>query len=96
MFSHLRVWDTERNNGVLIYVLLADRDVEIVADRGAHTCVNPDAWRAICAQMEQAFRRGEFEAGSLAGVRALTALLAKHYPPEGVDMNELPDKPVVL
>ncbi|MGR8024972.1 TPM domain-containing protein, partial [Burkholderia cenocepacia] len=62
VFSELRVWDTEHNNGVLIYLLLADHDVEIVADRGIHARVDGDEWERVCRAMEAQFRRGRFEA----------------------------------
>ncbi|MEK6550989.1 MAG: TPM domain-containing protein [Pseudomonadota bacterium] len=94
IFSRLRVWDTEHNNGVLIYLLLADHDVEIVADRGIHVHVGREGWEKICRQMESAFRAGRFEDGVLAGVRAAGDLLARHYPGSGA--NEIPDKPVRL
>lgn len=97
LFSELRVWDTEHNNGVLIYLLLADRDVEIVADRGIHVRAGADTWEAICRQMEAAFRAGNFEDGSVAGIRAVGELLRRHYPREdSAGVNELPDAPVVL
>ena len=96
VFSHLRIWDTERNNGVLIYLLLADRDVEIVADRGIHGKVGPQEWERICRKMEAAFRQGDFEGGVVGGLREVTRHLAEHFPPIGDDRNELPDKPVVV
>jgi uncharacterized membrane protein len=96
VFSQLRVWDTERNNGVLIYVLLADRDVEIVADRGIHARVGVPGWEQICRDMEATFRAGKFEEGVLHGIRAVGAHLARHYPANGPRRNELDDKPVVL
>lgn len=96
VFSHLRVWDTEANNGVLIYLLLADRDVEIVADRGIDARVGERGWREICVVMEQAFARGDFEAGVLEGLRAVTAHLATHFPRGAGQANELPDAPVVM
>ena len=96
VFSRLRIWDTEHNNGVLIYLLLADRDVEIVADRGIHRKVGEKEWEGICRKMEAAFRRGEYEGGVIDGIREVTRLLAEHFPPIGGDRNELPDKPVVL
>lgn len=96
VFSRLRVWDTERNNGVLIYLLLADHDVEIVADRGIHAKAGDATWRSICGEMEQAFRQGHFSAGSLSGVRAVGSHLALHYPMQGATKNELPDSPVIL
>jgi len=96
VFSQLRIWDTEQNNGVLIYLLLADRDVEIVADRGIDAKVGPEEWERICRKMEAAFRQAEFEGGVLGGIQEVTRHLAEHFPPIGGDRNELPDKPVVL
>jgi len=96
VFSQLRIWDTERNNGVLIYLLLADRDVEIVADRGIDAKVPPQEWERICRNMETAFRKGDFEGGVIGGIREVTRHLAEHFPPIDGDRDELPDKPVVL
>ncbi|MEO8039890.1 MAG: TPM domain-containing protein [Betaproteobacteria bacterium] len=96
VFSLMRVWDTEHNNGVLIYLLMADRDVEIIADRGIHAKCGADAWEAVCREMEQHFRAGTFEAGALAGVRAIGDHLTRHFPGRGAQGNEMPDRPVVL
>jgi len=96
LFSHLRIWDTEHNSGVLIYLLLADRQVEIVADRGIHAKAGTHAWAAICAAMEAAFKQGEFEKGVLQGMHAVTRQLTEHFPVGTGNRNELPDKPVVL
>lgn len=96
VFSELRVWDTEENNGVLIYLLLADQDVEIVADRGIHRAAGAGAWEAICHEMEAAFREGRFEEGVVAGIRRVSELLRRHFPAEGGPRNELSDRPVVL
>ncbi len=96
VFSNLRVWDTEHNNGVLIYLLLADRDVEIVADRGVHAKLGQATWESICQEMEAAFRQGKFEEGALAGIRSVGAHLARHYPHAGTKVNELPDQPVLI
>jgi uncharacterized membrane protein len=96
VFSQLRIWDTQHNNGVLIYLLLADRDVEIVADRGIDRHVGADGWEKICRAMEAEFRAGRFVAGVMFGIRAIGAHLAKHFPGDGADDNELPDTPVVL
>ena len=96
VFSFLRVWDTEHDNGVLVYLLLADRDVEIVADRGIARHVVSEAWERICRDMERAFREGRFEEGVLAGIRAVSAHLTRHHPGQGKRPNELPDAPVVL
>ncbi|MDD4930290.1 MAG: TPM domain-containing protein [Gallionella sp.] len=96
VFSELHVWDTEHNNGVLIYLLLADRDVEIVCDRGIHALLGAAFWEAICQQMEAAFREGQFEAGVLAGIEAVGVHLARHFPVRRDKLNELPDQPVLL
>ncbi|ACQ98120.1 TPM domain-containing protein [Burkholderia pseudomallei] len=96
VFSELRVWDTEHNNGVLIYLLLADHDVEIVADRGIHARVDGDEWERVCRAMEAQFRRGRFEAGSIHGIEAVTALLARHYPSRRAPGGAWPSTPVVL
>jgi uncharacterized membrane protein len=96
VFSLLRVWDTEENNGVLIYILLADRDVEIVADRGINARVSAGEWQAICHHMEAAFVRGDFARGVLAGIEDVSRLLARYYPARTGDRNELPDKPAIL
>jgi hypothetical protein len=97
VFGLLRIWDTEENCGVLVYLLLADRDVEIVADRGIHGCVGNAVWAAVCRKMETAFRDGRFAEGVEAGIAEINSLLARHYPREGeATANELPDRPVVL
>jgi len=96
VFSELRVWDTERNTGVLIYLLLADHSVEIAADRGVVARVPPAEWEAICRAMEAELRPGRYEAGALAGIRAASDLLARHFPASGPGRREQPDRPVVL
>jgi uncharacterized membrane protein len=96
VFGLLRVWDTEENAGVLIYLLLADRDVEIVADRGIDRQVDAATWQAICARMEAAFGAARYGEGVVEGVREISALLAKHFPHTQATANELPDKPVIL
>jgi uncharacterized membrane protein len=96
VFGRLDVWDTALNSGVLIYLQLVDRDIEILADRGISAKVDQATWDAICHRMETAFRAGEFEAGAIEGIREVTALLARYFPSGGADANELPDRPVVL
>lgn len=97
VFGLLRIWDTEENCGVLVYLLLADRDVEIVADRGIHRRVGSKAWSAVCRKMEAAFRIGRFAEGVEAGLAEINALLAEHFPHErSGGGNELPDRPIVL
>jgi uncharacterized membrane protein len=96
LFAQLGVWDTKHNNGVLIYVQLLDRRIEIVADRGIAARVEQSEWQAICRRMQDAFSRGEFLKGSREGIASITTILARHFPPRGRNPNELPDKPVVL
>ncbi|MBP7275821.1 MAG: TPM domain-containing protein [Kiritimatiellae bacterium] len=98
VFGKLGVWDTAENNGVLIYLLLADHAVEIVADHGFAAWVEPAQWQTICRDMEREFRAGRFEAGALGGIAAISELMAKHYPASGERANpdELPNRPVVL
>ncbi len=96
VFSQLRVWDTEHNNGVLIYLLLADRDVEIVADRWINAKVRPEEWEKICRTMEISFKQENYEGGVVSGIEAVTTHLAKHFPATGADRNDLPNNPVVL
>jgi len=88
-----RVWDTAHNSGVLIYVQLVDRRIEIVADRGISSKVAQSEWAAICRSMEKSFKEGKFAEGALQAIERITALLAKHFPPLGENPNELPDKP---
>jgi hypothetical protein len=96
IFSQLRVWDTEDNSGVLIYVQLVDRRIEIVADRGIAAKVEQTEWNAICRAMEKAFKEGRFAEGALQAIERITVLLARHFPPRGKNPNELPDKPAVV
>ncbi|MBB1472927.1 MULTISPECIES: TPM domain-containing protein [unclassified Luteimonas] len=98
VFAELRVWDTQANNGVLVYLLLADHRIEIVADRGLDGLVTDGQWREACARMEERLRAGEHEAAALAGVGAVSGLLARHFPRVAgdIDENELPDLPRLL
>jgi uncharacterized membrane protein len=100
MFGKLKVWDTEHNNGVLVYVLLAEHAIEIVADRGIDRRVDAAAWDAIAAQMKEPFRGGDFSAGLDRAIDAVDALLVRHFPrisgDAGTDHpNELPDAPIL-
>jgi hypothetical protein len=95
LFSLLRMWDTEHRHGVLIYLLLADRAVEIIADRGAHAKIGAAPWQDVCREMQTAFSRGEYRTGAVEGIHALSRHLGKHFPARKRD-NELPDRPVVL
>jgi uncharacterized membrane protein len=96
VFSHLRIWDTAHNNGVLIYLLLADRQVEIIADRGIDAKVGASGWERICKAMEIDFRAGNFESGVIKGIQAVSQQLAAYFPRHGANPNELPDAPVVM
>ncbi len=96
VFAQLGVWDTEHNNGVLIYVLLADHDVEIIADRGINRHVGREAWETICREMELDLRQQRFQEAILHGISAISAHLARHQPAQGENINELPDQPVVF
>ena len=98
VFAALGVWDTDANNGVLIYVLLADRDVEIVADRGFNDRVAASEWREVCDRIEREFRAGRFEHGMLAGVGEVGRIIGAHYPqrPGQRDEDELPNRPALL
>lgn len=96
VFSQLRIWDTEYNNGLLIYLLLADRAVEIVADRGINAKVGADAWQKICRTMESDFKKGKFEEGVITGIQSVTTHLAQHFPRAADDKNELSDTPVIM
>jgi uncharacterized membrane protein len=97
IFGLLRIWDTEDNAGVLVYLLLADRDVEIVADRGIHRKVGTPEWEAVCRTMETAFRDGRYAEGAENGIARINALLAEHFPRAAGDVaNELPNRPVIL
>lgn len=98
LFGKLRVWDTEDNNGVLIYLLLAEHAIEIVADRGVSRHVPQDHWAGIVEGMREEFRAGRFEAGVLRAVDAVEAVLVQHHGAVGDrrNPNELPDRPATL
>jgi uncharacterized membrane protein len=96
VFSDLRIWDTEHNNGILLYLLLPDRAIEIVADRGILSRVPQTTWDAICSQIEAAFKQAKFEEGVIQGLQSMTALLAEHFPACGENPNELPNQAVML
>ena len=97
-FSRLRVWDTAANNGVLLYMLLADRRIEIVADRGLHGLVSDEQWRGVCQLLEERLRNGDYADAVLVAINAISDLLAQHFPrmPGDLDQDELSDRPVFL
>lgn len=96
VFSQLRIWDTEKNSGVLLYLLLADHDIEILVDRGINSLTKPEEWEAICRAMEGNFREGKFEEGVKLGILEITKILKKHFPKTAGDKNEIPNRPVIL
>jgi uncharacterized membrane protein len=96
LFGRLGVWDTEENSGILIYVQLVDRRVEILADRGIAAQVQQAEWDAICRGMEAAFRVADYRGGALAAIQRAGELLKAHFPARGANPNELPDQPVLL
>ena len=102
LFAQLRVWDTEHNNGVLIYLQLIDRKVEIVADRGINARVGQVFWTEVCRGIEAAFRERRFEAGLQTALAQMTEVLSQHFPAHdeqtknGKKMNELSDAPLLL
>jgi uncharacterized membrane protein len=96
VFAQLRVWDTEHNSGVLIYVLVAEHAIEIVADRGIAARVGQQEWQRICDRMRERFAAGAYERGVIDGVDAVSDILARHFPDDGSTRNELTDAPVVL
>ena len=95
-FAHLQVWDTEENTGVLIYVQLVDRRIEILADRGIAARVAQSEWDQVCRAMEARFREAEYLPGALEAIEAVTRILERHFPARGVNPNELPDQPAVI
>jgi uncharacterized membrane protein len=95
-FANLGVWDTAANNGVLIYVLLGDKAVEFVADRGLSTQIAEAEWTQLCREVETLFHARRFEDGGIYAVRGVAALLARHFPATGNRSNELPNQPVLL
>lgn len=97
VFAQLHIWDTHHNNGVLIYVLRADRSVEIIADRGINAQVSDAEWQAVCRDVEAHYRVGRYVEGSVAAVTGVARLIARHFP-AGVaeDTQDLPNQPVLL
>jgi len=96
LFARLHVWDTQANNGVLIYVLRADRAVEIIADRGINERVNAAEWEQVCREVEAHYRAGRYAEGSRAAVAGVARLLAEHFPAARASGNELPNQPILL
>ena len=95
MFGKLGVWDTEHNNGVLIYLLLAEHAIEIVADRGLNRHADAAEWARIAGTMRAAFQGSQFEAGLGQAIDAVDGLLRRHFPMTAgqANPNELPDRP---
>ena len=95
VFAAEGIWNTEENNGVLVYVLLAERKVEIVADRGVDRRVEAGTWQAIVDVMDAHFRAGRFEQGAIEGLQAVGTVLERHFPADGAGRNELADRPIL-
>ena len=97
LFGKLRVWDTAHNNGVLIYLLLSERAIELVADRGLNEHVTPQQWQDMIERMRSAFRQARYEHGLTQALEEVSAVLVRHFPlaPGEVHHNELPDAPIV-
>jgi uncharacterized membrane protein len=96
LFARFHVWDTAGNNGVLIYVLRADRAVEIIADRGIKARVDKQAWEAVCRQVEEHYRASRYVEGSRAAVAGVARLLVEHFPTTRGPDNELPNQPILI
>jgi len=96
LFARFHVWDTAANNGVLIYMLRADRAVEIIADRGVAARVGEAEWAAICREVETQFRAGRYVEGCRGAIEAVARLLARHFPPGPQGVNELPNQPILI
>ncbi len=96
VFGQLGVWDTEGNNGVLLYVLWADHAVEIVADRAAAEAIAPQRWREVCDALSAAYRAGDFERGTIAAIDRIDELLVEAFPAPAAGPDELPNRPVLL
>ena len=101
MFGKLRVWDTQHNSGVLIYVLLAEHAIEIVADRGLSKHVSAAQWRDMVAHMSAAFKAGRYEDGLTEALAEISAVMMQHFAIDGSqsgleNLNELPDNPLLM
>ena len=96
LFAKYRIWDTEENCGILIYLNLADRKAEIIADRGVNNLIGSADWQAVCKTMTQGFAQGEFHRSVLAALAQLNDLLGTHFPANGAHSNQLSDKPILL
>lgn len=96
VFANLKIWDTEHNNGVLIYVLLADHAVEIVSDRGIYASADVSTWDVICREMESKFARNQYRAGALSGIELVSKVLQEHFPKSAASKNEIANEPVLL
>jgi len=96
LFAHYRIWDTEENCGILIYINLADHKVEILADRAVGRALGANEWRQICNTMTQGFSEGKFHESTLAGLQQLNNLLGTNFPSSGSTSNELSNRPLIL
>ena len=96
LFAHHRIWDTEENCGILIYINLADHKVEIIPDRTVDRALAPADWQAVCQTMTKGFARGDFHDSAIAALSQLNALLKTNFPANGAALNELSNRPLVI
>ena len=96
LFAQLHVWDTQQNNGLLLYVLLADQKVELIVDRALASVIAESAWLAVCRDLTAAYKADRYLDGTLKAIDTIHALVGPHFPPQARDPNELPDRPLVL
>jgi uncharacterized membrane protein len=96
LFTEYRIWDTEENCGILIYINLADHDVEIVTDRAVGRTLDPDAWESVCQMMTGGYRQGKFQDSTVAALEHLNDLLETAFPDDGSRANQLSNQPLVL
>lgn len=96
LFSEYRIWDTDENCGILIYINLADHDVEIITDRAVGRVLDHDTWESVCQLMTSGYKQGQFEASTVAAVERLNDLLQQVFPDKGSGENQLPNRPLVL
>ncbi len=96
LFSLYRIWDTEENIGILVYINLADHKVEIIADRAVGRALPADDWKSVCEMMTNGFRENAFHDSTVFALTKLNELLTLHFPASGSNVNELSNKPVII
>jgi uncharacterized membrane protein len=96
VFSLFRIWDTANNNGVLIYLLMADHDFEIIADRNIHQLAGDTFWKMVADEMTALLQNNKFEEGVLHGIERIHQVLKEHFSADVITPNELPDAPIII